>query len=425
LAWCAVDAAFSAWMFGEDELYNDCLSILERGLTPMTEGSVAHFLDCVRGRGLRSQTRHERLKIRSNGWMIAAANASDDYERLTLARRAVVAADQSAQPYYKIISRLALGMCDKDNAQVHFSDAQHLAATLPSPALQRAVDQICEGSPTGPLASLAQRFKASPQRRVLISVVRGETIEDNKVVPLSPREHELLTFFVVERRPLTRQEIVSALWPDADDDAGRNQLKTLITTLRARFGDKQTVVFTPPFYTLARWFRGDIGDIEAVLRADSADDSSLDILREYYTQLRNRQRLREDRWEWFPPYAYHLEQLEREVGSKCARMYLLRNCGESALDIARMMVTGDPHDMNARALAVQAYAHMGLATQARQEIEEYRRVVRDELGIEDDGGELYALFHGMRINPKKTDASQQSFANDDFLTPPSTISGLG
>ena len=386
-AWIALDAAVGAWIAGEDALFQKNVHIVEQEMNPFTVAGTQHFIDCVRGRGLNARTRSEKIKVRCTSWIIAASLASDPDDRLRLARLAVIAAEQSSQPYYQVIAHLALGFCDPHHRSVHLHDAQNIADRVLSIPLREAVTALQQNR-EGHFSAFARRFTTTPRRRVLVSIIHGIVYEEDQHLILAPREQELLSLFVLERRPLTRREIVAALWPDAAEVSSRDQLKSLITTLRARFNDKRIIEFNQPVYALAQWVRGDIGDIESALKCELDDTAGMKSLLAYHEALQQRRLRREDSWEWFVPHAYRLEQLSREIALKAITMLLHRNQNHEALELTRKLSADDPCDAAIRVSAIEALCKLGKHAEARQEITIYQRALRDELGIEDDATAL-------------------------------------
>jgi len=254
IAACLNDAAFGAWLWGEDALFEQKVAQLDEVLNPVIRGGFAHFLGCIRGRGLVTPVASEKLKTRAYSYLIAATLAKSDGERRNLAGQAVVAADQSSQRYFQVLTRIGLAFADVPGRDAHLSEAERIAAETASEELQHAVHAIRRGDAAGTMfEALARRFGAAATRtpaRVLVDVAAGTVAIDGLREPLRPREAALVGFLAIAGRPVRRDEIVRALWPSHDHDAAAATFKTYVSRLRRIAGDPKFIVLEAARYRL-------------------------------------------------------------------------------------------------------------------------------------------------------------------------------
>jgi DNA-binding SARP family transcriptional activator len=110
---------------------------------------------------------------------------------------------------------------------------------------------------TGQPAALALEADSLPVSLTLLG--QFAVAEAGRVLPLGPgMEAKLLKYIAVKGGRAHAEQAIEVLWPDADSDAGRNRLRTVLSRLRAAVGD-----------VVSR--QGDLLVLDAAVRVDLQD----------------------------------------------------------------------------------------------------------------------------------------------------------
>lgn len=101
--------------------------------------------------------------------------------------------------------------------------------------------------------------------------------------------------------------------------------------------------------------------------------------------------LPEDRDEsWLRPYRQHYEYIYSQVLVRLIQMYLQRNEGEEVLEYAYLALASDPYCEPAMKAIVDVYFKQGNTEMALRRLDDFRCLVRQELGVE-PSKEMHAL----------------------------------
>ena len=95
--------------------------------------------------------------------------------------------------------------------------------------LRTALEELARGTARPPV---------TPLPRTMIRVLGDGAVERGRtLVPLGEDlVDRALRYLAVHERPVLREQLVEALWPDSDPAAGRHRLRKLLSRLRARHG---------------------------------------------------------------------------------------------------------------------------------------------------------------------------------------------
>ena len=232
-----------------------------------------------------------------------------------IARRLVqVALDGLArigEPYLDAVAALVAASLPGDDVAALVARARTGAATIGEPAFAAAVDAVVDGryGDAGMLLPLARRIERSRATRTSatrVAVLEGRVMIGAEIVPLRERELELVVALALERRPLTREMLVSRLWPEVTSDEANAALRTAIYRLRKQLGDSSAVVSTAAGYQLAQTIPVDLLEAEqfvsAARRLGALSDRERARLTALLELLSSGLPTVYARWDWFAPY---------------------------------------------------------------------------------------------------------------------------
>ena len=386
----ALDAAFGAWLAGEDALYEEYLRLAEEHVSPRSRERTRIFLECARGFGVRARPGTEKLKTRAYAWLVAAAQARDA-ERSELLRRAHEAAEASSQPYARILARVARAAAREPKALSALSEAAALAEIVDSPKLREAIANLTSGGDGGMLAPFVTRFRDVAKAGLEVRIITGEIVVSGKTVPVSQRQLELITLLAVRRRRFHRQAIAATLWPDSELETALGTLRTTVSRVRGTTGLGSIISTSAEGYELGADAAVDLIALRHVVgRCEAATSVSHDdrqLLEEALEQLLMRDRSRGARWEWFAPIEHELEALCWRLGGLLARGALAARRWRDALDVGRRLLAYDPLNEMGCEYVVRALLADGDEIAAHREISACEE--RLQLATRDSEGAAY------------------------------------
>ncbi|MPZ74316.1 MAG: hypothetical protein GEU74_14010 [Nitriliruptorales bacterium] len=211
-----------------------------------------------------------------HAWSVAlaalAAARTDDEQGYVSARDAVSLARAMVVPGAEAIAVLAQAFADPERSATHWATASAVAAQC-GLQLPVALAPLTPAAPTSVKIAMLGGFRME---------VEGRTIDG---FGLKPRARSLLRLLALSAgRPLHREVIVAALWPDADRDTGMRLLHVALSALRhalspdAKRGGNMLLVRDGEAYLLAlpQDSEVDIRELEAMatqgVRARAAGD---------------------------------------------------------------------------------------------------------------------------------------------------------
>jgi DNA-binding SARP family transcriptional activator len=327
-------------------------------------------------------------------WYVSAALLEDDPE---IARRLVqVALDGLArigEPYLDAVAALVAASLPGDDAAALVARARTGAATIGEPAFAAAVDAVVDaryGDATMllPLARRIERSRATRTSATRVAVLEGRVVIGAEIVPLRERELELVVALALERRPLTRETLVSRLWPDVTPDEANAALRTAIYRLRKQLGDSSAVVSTAAGYQLAQTIPVDLLEAEqfvsAARRLGALSDRERARLTALLELLSSGLPTMYARWDWFAPYEQRTRDLLHDAGVALAEDDLRRGDSTAALGPAEMLLRADALDEPANEIVIRAHVAAGRKSEALRRYRRYRDALQREYGIAPD-----------------------------------------
>ena len=383
IALTGVDGAFGARLAGEDVLFAEYLESLEAHMTANVRPGVAHFIDCARGRGNIARAGFEKRKTRSYGWVIAAATASDDEDRLRFARYAIDAEDQSSQPYAMILARVALYLISEDPTPLR--RAESIASELDIPTLTEGLRGLQDRTaPYGQFAGLASRLmRERSVRSVRVAVIDDHVLIDDREIDLTSAQREVV-FAIALLGPVDGKTLAVTLRPDADERSATSTMKTLIARIRVIADRRDLIATSTRGYRLGDGVICDVDQTEALLAAWGRGERTTrdrKLLDEALQNTIQRSRFRGDRWEWFGRYERKLDALARSIFTALNHDIAIRADWSAGEPAARQFLHLDPTSETAFTTLINARLAAHNAADAARLVSEHERALNEELGI--------------------------------------------
>jgi DNA-binding SARP family transcriptional activator len=393
VAFTSTNGAIFAWANGDDARFAGYVAQVEAVMIPGIERGFASLLAAARGRAFVPDLRFESPVALAMAHLYRMGFAPSRHEAAAAAVAAAREADRCCDPYLQV---LAHGACVLLQAGSPAHEAALLATArrVEAPELLAAAEAIVAGdTPYGVLAAFVERRVLAERdavaRGAVVRVFAGTVEVDGREVRLAGKELELLLFLALAggRAPLGRAQITEAIWPDIDDDEdAANNLRVTLSRLRRKLADEGLVLRDDAGYRLAPAVVVDVRELEALVRATSANATLSGErragLRRVFEHAAHGSPARFERFGWFAPYRLHLRELAIAAGALLARDALARGAPEEALRYARPLVELDPLDEDARRLVLDAYAVSGEWSAARRELDGYAHLLRRELDAE-------------------------------------------
>lgn len=217
------------------------------------------------------------------------------------------------------------------------------------------------------------------RERWSVRLLGGLEVRRGAEQPIRFRTHKaallLARLAVTPGRSFGREELIEELWPDADPEAARHNLRQALSSLRSSLeplgtpsgsvldADRVRVRLVPESVS------SDVAELEG--GNDSPAGYPGELLPGYTEDWVVSERRRIDELYW----ARVLKHVQ-----------ILQKAGQvsAALPFARMLVASNPLDEAAQGLLIRLLADAGRAEEAVQQYREYRQVLRKELGEEPD-----------------------------------------
>jgi DNA-binding SARP family transcriptional activator len=387
LACALAEAAFAAWLAGEDEACAEYALRLDECASWDGMRGFAHFA-AIAAAGEAEPNGAEQPNWLACAGLIAAARAGGA-ERLRLLAAAKRDADESNDVFLRVLADVALALTDATRDDL-FVEALALAASIDLSAPQEAVAALLAGGrEPGILTAFARRFAGdgAAAERIFVEVLTKTIRRGDAAIDLRDRELALVIALARRREASTRVELGELLWPELDEPAARDALNSCLYRVRQRLGDDAIVWRRSDGYRLHEGVHVDVREIEpwaAALRQTQRPlrEGERALLGELHARLR-RSTLREgEAWEWLEPLALRVEDLARTVGERLARDAIRDGRYGEALAVARDLIERDPCDETARELAIRAHVGAGDRAAAVRELRVYRDVLMRELDAE-------------------------------------------
>ena len=384
------DAAFGAWFAGDDALFDHYIDKLESAMDASTRPGVMLLIDCARGRARYARVGCEKLKVRPHAYLIAAAEAVANDERIHFAKEAVRWADVCGQPFVRVLSRVALGMLDSSTRAVQWTEAARIAGMVDSKTLSAAVAALITKS-TQP--HMLERFVARysslqtvDQSQFEIRLLQGTVLCNGLPLKLSVRELTLVLTLALARRPLMWREIASVLWPETSEGSAANLLRVNVTRLRTRLGNKDAIIFGRDGYRLTPRASVDLFVIEDSLRpilsSHQLGKEDREQLLCHFSKLVAAIDLSRHEWDWAERANAKIAEVRRRVADAIMRDSAKRCDSAQVMQIGRELLSLDPCDDLGIEAVIRAHVLNGDRTAAVREYNRYARQLAEELDAE-------------------------------------------
>ncbi len=316
VAFDLAEAAFGAWLAGDDATLARYASQLEEAVNHSGVRGFGYFAAVVRGRAEEPQDA-DLPKWVACGRIIAAANAGDRTHSVRHARAAVDAARQYGGPFMECLAHITLAFFDDLQFEEHVRSATRAAQHCDSPPLVRAVDAVAaHRSETGMLGALMHRLERERVERtpmLEIGLADGVVRASGREITLTERELALLVALALRREIVPRGRLADLLWPELDDYAARNALSVCLHRLRRQLNTGEAIVRGKEGYALHDDVRVDLWETERLVTAlrgrTGLSHSERRALEHAHDRLSRPRPERMQHWEWFEPTDRHLWEL--------------------------------------------------------------------------------------------------------------------
>ncbi len=386
---CALaEAAFGAWLRGDRAAHLEYVRRLDERVRNDAIPGFAHFCAVAFGETEANPNGTEQPNWLACAHLMAAAATSGE-DRVRHTRVAKGAADDSSDRFLRLLAAVAAGLATPAERGERFAEALIHAAAIEAPAPRAAVAAlVADRSDVGILAGFIATFRAGrpEEKSVRVDVLSLAAYRGGEPVPLPERELAILLALARQRKTYSRTEIATLLWPDLDEDAGREAFNSTLYRLRRRLPD--VVTYARDGYRLDERVRVDLRELEVWVGSLTTRRPLRDEERVVFRALH--ERLREtappgdddETWAWLSPIFLRADDMRRTIAERLAHDALRRSDHEDALLLARQLIARDACDESAREIAVRAYLLAGKRSEAIREFRQYRDVLRRELDAE-------------------------------------------
>jgi DNA-binding SARP family transcriptional activator len=390
LAHSATNAAFVAWVNGDDESFERYVDVLEDALTPGIRRGFAPIVDAARARPLHIDPGYPWPVVAAMAHLIRLGTLADRAEAVEVARAAAAAADERRDPYVQILAHVACYRLDAERRAIHGTALRAIAEPLESPELHEAVGAVLAGRPAGMLERFIRSRVVREQTRstpsVVVELLGGRVVRDGAAVRLSVKEFEFLALLASAQVPLSRARIGEALWDHLDPEEWPNNLKVTLSRTRAKIGTRDCVALVDGRYRLAPAIDVDLRRTEDALRLADADGrlghDAAALLAASFAAFSRGSADRFERYAWAQSLLARLNDAGCAAGIALARDALARGAHSDALSYARAVSAIDPLNEDACEAALRALVSSGQTDAARREFRRYASALRDELDAE-------------------------------------------
>ncbi len=156
------EAAFGAWLAGDDADYTQHGFALEAEVGREGVRGFAFFVACMRGHD-RAPQPADNIKWVACGHLIAAAGGADAAAKLRHADLAREAAALYRSPFGQVLAALAVAELDPARRRAMHAEAAAIAERIDAPGLHEAVASLARGEEGGFLARFARRYRPATE----------------------------------------------------------------------------------------------------------------------------------------------------------------------------------------------------------------------------------------------------------------------
>ena len=211
---------------------------------------------------------------------------------------------------------------------------------------------------------------------------RFELRSGERVIPITIGPQRLVTFLALHNRSLQRGHVAGTLWPDVPTDRANANLRASIWRIPAacrpiidlslrhiKLGSDVSVDLTVAVALAERLLDPSRNCPDSDLSGEARSMLSADLVPTC-----------DDDWTLVESERFHQLRLHA-LEALCARLTATERYGE-AVNAGLAAVSGEPLRESAHRVLIKAYIAEGNLAEAGRQYDLYRRIVRDELGIE-------------------------------------------
>lgn len=207
------------------------------------------------------------------------------------------------------------------------------------------------------------------------------------------REARDLFFFLLQSRPLTKEQIGLEFWPDISPARLKMRFKINMYRIRQAIGP-DSVIFENERYRFNRSipYIWDREKLDELLRTSRQVDGFGKIkLLENALELLKGPYLADLDAEWAVPDRLKYQDIQQELMIELANLYLSNDQARDCLNMARLALKTDPLLEMAHRLIIQAYATLHDPAGMTLQYREYKQILQEELGLK-PSTEISALY---------------------------------
>lgn len=212
-----------------------------------------------------------------------------------------------------------------------------------------------------------------------VNALRMIVERDGSPIALSHRELELVLYMALKGGVCSREELLSAIWPDrACEDA--NVLRVYVNRVRARMG-ADAIATCDGGWRLNAGIVSDVERLESLVRDARSSATISASLRQQLRALVSLPQPQAPAWEWFAPHARRIEDLRHQTLMLLGHDSLTRAKHAEARWYAERAIENDPCDEPARELLILTFLAEGSRAAALRAYRAYRDLLMNELGV--------------------------------------------
>jgi len=223
--------------------------------------------------------------------------------------------------------------------------------------------------------------------QVRLELLSGSAFAGGKPVEVPPRELAVLTYLAICARPLCRDAITDAVWPDSDPAVAANNLKVIVHRLRRRLGES-VIQTSRDGYVLGASVCVDLREAEMLVRAAAREPAPASAhgrrLEALVRACRARDRGALMRYDWYVALDTRLRELERDAVLQLCRRANAAGDAAAALALSCDLLAVDPADELACESSITARLLILDFTGARRDLRAFAAAIRaagDEVGL--------------------------------------------
>jgi DNA-binding SARP family transcriptional activator len=377
-------AFFHAWYWGDD----DTAARYLRDLEEQVQSSGYHPVWVAFRRMYEVGDDLDTLPVpplqKVYALLIAAGNASDQPKRVHLLSRAERLALHE-EFFYGLVGPAIVAACPERTDML--STTMDVARKWGANRLVEALEALQQGKPSH-LTRFLKRFsdsvRAQPcEAEMRLEILSQRVLHNGKVIRISAQDTAMLAFLARSRAATSREEIQDAFWEDADANAARDALYSMLYRIRKRCGKTEIVENVGNAYRLGSAISVDIWDIETTVQHISRNvDVPISVVRGQYECLRARSYQKLIPLAWFGPLDFRIKEHLRRLAQYLISEAQSRRDYTTVLHVARAMIAEDNCDEWAHQTIIRTWHEMGNQIEAVRAYRDYCAVLRNEMNAE-------------------------------------------